>query len=78
MPDGKANKKDILLKVVRIIQNDFKKLGRNKVFSILRNQGANPITIRIENQQHRVWVIKEFEKEPDIPERKVVERKDPF
>ena len=48
------------------------------MFSILRNQGANPITIRIENQQHRVWVIKEFEKEPDIPERKVVERKDPF
>ena len=59
-------------------QNDFKKLGRNKIFSILRNQGAHPIKIRIENQQHRVWIIKEFEKEPDIPERKVVERKDPF
>ena len=59
-------------------QNDFKKLGRNKIFSILRNQGANPVTIRIENQQHRVWIIKEFEKEPDIPERKAIERKDPF
>ena len=59
-------------------QNDFKNLGRPKLWSLLRSHGGDTTTIRIENQQHRVWVIKEFEKEPDIPERKVVERNDPF
>ena len=59
-------------------QHNFKKLGRNKIVSILQNMKAKDIRMRIEGSVHRMWFIPEYTKDPEIPDRKMTERKDPF
>jgi hypothetical protein len=39
---------------------------------------AKDIRMRIEGSVHRMWFIPEYTKDPEIPDRKMAERKDPF